>query len=272
MPTLHSIDALLKASSLPALEARILMMHALHKTRVQLITQSEYELTEAELTAYQQLEQRRIDGVPIAYLTGQREFFGLDFHVTPDVLIPRPDTELLVELALQFTPSGSSLLDLGTGSGAIAVALAHQRPDLSICASDISAAALAVARHNAQSHHCRIQFIESDWYSALPQMQWHTIVSNPPYIENHDPHLSQGDLRFEPLHALTDHADGLMAYRHIIGGATSRLANHGWLLFEHGYNQAAALRAMLAAHNFAQIQSWRDIAGIERVTGGQFGI
>lgn len=268
---MHSISNQLRSAALPALEARLLMMHVLNKTRIQLITQSDYLLTDAELKTYQQLVQRRIQGVPIAYLIGQREFFGLMLHVTPDVLIPRPDTELLVELALQYASPNANLLDMGTGSGAIAVAVAHQRPDLTVWASDISPAALAVARHNALTHHCTIQFEESDWYANLPAMQWQTIVSNPPYIEQRDPHLQQGDLRFEPVDALTDHADGLTAYRQLIAGARSRLLHGGWLLLEHGFDQAAAVRALFAAHGFEQIQSWRDIAGIERVTGAQSG-
>jgi release factor glutamine methyltransferase len=267
---MHSISAQLNATTLPALEARLLMMHVLNKTRIQLITQSDYLLTDVELKTYQQLVQRRGQGVPIAYLIGQREFFGLMLHITPDVLIPRPDTELLVELALQYAAPNANLLDLGTGSGAIAVAVAHQRPDLTVWASDVSSQALAVARHNAHTHHCTIQFEESDWYTNLPAMQWQTIVSNPPYIEQHDPHLKQGDLRFEPINALTDHADGLSAYRQLIAGAKSYLVDGGWLMLEHGYDQAQAVRDLFAAHHYLQIQSWRDIAGIERVSGAQF--
>ncbi len=262
-----NIDELLKATPLPAVEARLLMMRVLNKTRIQLITQSDYQLSDSEYKQFAELEQRRSKGVPVAYLIGQREFFGLNFHVTPDVLIPRPDTELLVELAIQYAPPNAHVLDLGTGSGAIAITLAKQRPDLQVWACDLSAAALAVARHNAQSHGCMVQFLESDWYSQLPQMHWHTIVANPPYIEQHDPHLKQGDLRFEPLNALTDHADGLSAYRQIISGAKSRLTNDGWLLVEHGYDQAEAVRKLFAAHAFNHIQSWRDIAEIERVSG-----
>lgn len=263
------MQSVLDASSLPALEARILMMHASGKTRIQLITQSDYQLSDDELQQYQQLERRRINGEPIAYLTGEREFFGLTLHVTPDVLIPRADTELLVELALQYTPSNAALLDLGTGSGAIAVAVAHQRPDLQIWASDISPAALMVARHNARTHRCAIQFVASHWYQALPRRRWHVIVSNPPYIRNQDPHLQQGDLRFEPIDALTDHADGLSACREIIHGAGSCLHRNGWLFVEHGYDQAKDIRELLRSASFAQVQSWRDIAGIERVSGGQ---
>jgi len=245
-------------------------MHALNKTRVELITQADYVLTDTELRALEQLFERRIQGEPIAYILGQREFFGLDFHVTPDVLIPRPDTELLVELSLRFAPPDSELLDLGTGSGAIAIAVAHQRPDLTVWAADISPAALTIARQNAATHHCPIHFIESDWYQHLPARLWHTIVSNPPYIVAGDRHLTQGDLRFEPINALTDHADGLSAYRELIAGAGKHLISGGWLLFEHGYDQAQAVRDLLQSAQFQQVQSWQDIAGIERVSGGKF--
>lgn len=266
---MHTIATLQKATSLPALETRLLLMQVLKKTRIELITQQDYQLTDVELNATQELIRRRVAGEPIAYLVGHREFFGLDFTVTPDVLIPRPETELLVELALKLTPQNSTLLDLGTGSGAIAVAIAHQRPDLKVWASDISTNALAIAQKNATTHQCAIQFTESDWYTNLPSMLWQTMVSNPPYIVAHDPHLSQGDLRFEPVNALTDHADGLTAYRHIIEGARTRLTPQGWLLVEHGYDQAKAVRDLLAQHSFNHIQSWCDIAGIERVSGAQ---
>lgn len=265
-----SIASLLQATPLPALEARLLMMHVLDKTRVQLITQDDLQPSVPQQLAYQSLVQRRLGGEPIAYLVGHREFFGLELAVTPAVLIPRPETELLVELAQQRTPPAGRVLDLGTGSGAIAIALAHQRPDLQVSACDISPAALDVARSNATTHHCAITFWHSDWYAGLPAGRWHTIVSNPPYIEQHDPHLQLGDLRFEPIDALTDHADGLSAYRQIIAGATHCIEPDGWLLMEHGYNQAADLRSLLAQHGFADIASWCDLAGIERVSGGRW--
>jgi len=266
---MHSIARQLSTTQLPALEARMLLMHVLNKTRIQLITQSDYELSSSELDAYQALVQRRIHGEPIAYLTGQREFYGLALQVTPDVLIPRADTELLVDLALQHALQRSAVLDLGTGSGAIAVALAHERADLQVWACDISSEALAVAQRNAEMHQCQIRFLHSDWYAGLPEMKWHTIVSNPPYIVQNDSHLSQGDLRFEPVDALTDHADGLTAYRSLIAGAPQRLMAGGWLLLEHGYDQAQAVRDLLATQSFTHIQSWRDLNGIERVSGAQ---
>ncbi len=217
--------------------------------------------------------QRRIAGEPIAYLVGQREFFGLPFRVTTDVLIPRPETELLVELALQRAPHGARLLDMGTGSGAIAVVLAHARADLQVSALDVSAAALDIARQNAAQHLASsggaLRLLQSDWYDALPAgEQFELIVANPPYIVAGDAHLGQGDLRFEPLGALTDHADGLSALRTIVNGAAAHLVAGGWLLMEHGYDQAAAVRALLMAQGFSDVQSWQDLAGIERVSGG----
>jgi len=269
------IDALLKNSPLEPLETRILLGHTLQLTRVQLITQSERALTAAEARTLSALLRRRCNGEPIAYLVGTREFYGLPFEVTPEVLIPRPETELLVELALQRAAPAARILDMGTGSGAIAVALAHSRPDLALVALDVSAAALAVARRNASRHGTAIRFLHGDWYRALHPEQdaggerFELIVANPPYIVAGDHHLAQGDLRFEPLGALTDHADGLAALRIIINGAAAHLAPHGWLLVEHGYDQAAPVRALMLAAGFDAVQSWRDLAGIERVSGGQ---
>jgi release factor glutamine methyltransferase len=265
-----SIGALLKSAPIDALDMRVLAMHGLQLTRVQLITQSERVLTAYEAQHLSALIARRIAGEPVAYIVGMREFYGLPFEVTPDVLIPRPDTELLVELALERLPQHGHILDMGTGSGAIPVAIAYNRPDAHVTALDVSSAALAVARRNAARHSVPIQFIESDWYCALGNQQFDIIVANPPYIVAGDTHLAQGDLRFEPIDALTDHADGLSALRTIIAGAPRHLAQHGWLLMEHGYTQAHAVRELLPAHGFADIQSWKDLAGIERVTGARF--
>ena len=253
---------------LDPLENRILLCHALDITRVALITQSERTLTEEEAAHVSALAARRVAGEPIAYITGQREFYGLDFHVTDAVLIPRPDTELLVELAIERTPVRGRLLDMGTGSGAIAVSVAHSRPDAGVTALDVSEAALAVARGNAARNRARVRFVHSDWFAALAGEQFDIIVSNPPYIASGDEHLSQGDLRFEPQGALTDHADGLSALRTIADGAPQHLVPGGWLLMEHGYDQAAQVRGLLARH-YDEVQSWRDLAGIERVTGGR---
>jgi release factor glutamine methyltransferase len=262
------IAALLKSGLLDALETRILLAHALKLSRVQLITQSERAVDADEARLLSSLFQRRLNGEPIAYLVGEREFYGLPFHVTPDVLIPRPETELLVELALERLPPRGRVLDMGTGSGAIAVAIGCTRPDAKVTALDLSHAALSVARRNAARNGTSVMFLESDWFSALSDDAFDLIVANPPYIVDNDPHLSRGDLRFEPLSALTDHADGLSALHAIVDGAPQYLAADGWLLMEHGYDQAAAVRALLTQAGYAHAQSWKDLAGIERVSGG----
>jgi release factor glutamine methyltransferase len=263
------IDAILKNTPLDPLDTRILLTHALGLTRVQLITQSERALTAAESQQLSALFQRRMNGEPIAYIVGEREFFGLPFHVSPAVLIPRPETELLVELTLERLPQNGSVLDMGTGSGAIAVAIAHTRPDTRVAAIDLSATALAVARQNAVRNGTSVVFLQSDWYDAVENRRFDVIAANPPYIVKDDVHLSQGDLRFEPIGALTDHADGLSALRTIIDGASQHLAPGGWVLMEHGYDQAAAVRELLRAQGFSDVQSWKDLASIERVTGGK---
>lgn len=271
-------DSLLRASPLPALEARVLLMHVLGWRRTQLITRGDEALDSAQVESYRALETRRAAGEPIAQLVGAREFFGLDFDVTPDVLIPRPETELLVETALAALEGMTQprVLDLGTGSGAIAVAIASARPDARVHAVDRSQAALAVAARNAQKLLDAKRpggapaFIAGSWYDALDAaLRFDVIVSNPPYIANGDPHLDQGDLRFEPRGALTDEADGLDALRAIVAGAHAHLAPGGVLWMEHGYDQAAAVRALLESAGFAEVRSERDLAGIERISGGR---
>lgn len=267
-----ALGALLISAPLDPLENRILICHALGLTRIQLITQSDRLVTEAQTAQINALFARRIAGEPIAYIVGEREFFGLSLTVSPAVLIPRPDTELLVELALSHLPLQGRMLDLGTGSGAIAIAVAHTREDARVTAIDVSDAALQIAQHNANRHlHGRqtpLALLQSDWYSAVTGQTFEVIVSNPPYIVHGDAHLSQGDLRFEPVDALTDHADGLSAYRTIVSQAHHYLADNGWLLMEHGYDQPEAVRTLLHQHGFYGVESWKDLAGIERVTGG----
>jgi len=265
------VGAALTTLPLDPLENRILLCHATGLTRIQLITQSERPLADDEAARLEALVARRLAGEPIAYIVGKREFFGLDFEVSDAVLIPRPDTELIVELALERLPPGDArLLDMGTGSGAIAVSMAHARPDARVTALDVSEAALAVARRNAAANGATVRFLPSDWYAALgADERFELIASNPPYIAAGDAHLAQGDLRFEPVGALTDHADGLAALRTIVAGAPGYLADGGWLLLEHGYDQAAAVRALLAARGFSEVRSWQDLAGIERVSGGR---
>jgi release factor glutamine methyltransferase len=266
-----SLQQLQASLPLDPLENRILLCHATGLTRVQLITRAEQTLSADEAARLGELVQRRMAGEPIAYLVGKREFFGLDFEVSKAVLIPRPDTELIVELAIERLPPNGRLLDMGTGSGAIAVSVAHSRPDATVTALDLSEAALDIARRNAAGNGAQVRFLHSDWFGALgAHERFELIASNPPYIAAGDEHLSLGDLRFEPAGALTDHADGLSALRTIVDGSRAHLAPGGWLLMEHGYDQAASVRALLDAAGYAEVQSWRDIAGIERVSGGRF--
>lgn len=270
-----TVATLLREPGLPPMESRILLSHVLGWSRTQLITRDREPLAPETVAVYRALHARRVAGEPIAYLTGTREFFGLTLNVSPSVLIPRPETELLVELALARIEGRQMprVLDLGTGSGAIALAIAHNRPDARVTALDRSADALDVARENARQLGLegRVRFLASDWYDALPadETPFDLIVSNPPYIVSGDEHLSQGDLRFEPVDALTDHADGLAALRVIVAGAPSRLLPDSWLLCEHGYHQAADVRALCTAAGFTDVGSERDLADIERTTGGR---
>jgi release factor glutamine methyltransferase len=271
-----TVAALLRASALPALETRILLEHVLGWRRTELITRDDEDLAEESVGRFDALARRRVAGEPIAQLVGVREFFGLGFEVTPDVLIPRPETELLVEIALEHMAGieAPRVLDLGTGSGAIAVAIAFARDNAQVWAVDRSAEALVVAARNASrllGPEHKITLLESDWASALdPSLRFELIVSNPPYIAQNDPHLSEGDLRFEPRTALTDGADGLTAIRTIVQTAPFFLATGGSLWLEHGYDQAADVRALLTARGFSEVRSERDLAGIERVSGGYF--
>lgn len=275
--TAQTAAALLRASPLPALEARILLAHTLGWRRTELITRDDEPLGEPEVLAFHALETRRAAGEPIAQLIGSREFYGLQFEVTPDVLIPRPETELLVETALAAIEGVSAprVLDLGTGSGAIAIAIASARPDARVWALDRSEHALAVAARNAarlldpRRAGGTLTLLQSDWYAALnAALSFDAIVSNPPYIAAGDPHLATGDLRFEPRGALTDEADGLSAIRLIVARAREFIAPEGELWVEHGYDQAAAVRAIFVENGFAAVCSRADLAGIERISGG----
>ena len=262
------LEDLLKSAPIEVMEAKILAAHSLEWSRVQLITQSKQALSTTQVEDIQRLFERRLHGEPIAYLIGQREFYGLSLEVTPAVLIPRPETELLVELALERMTSNARVLDMGTGSGAIAVALAHARPDSKIFASDVSQPALAVAQRNNHLHQTAVTFFQSDWYEQVSE-KFNLIVSNPPYIRAGDSHLSQGDLRFEPVDALTDHHTGLTAIEIIVQGAPAYLERGGWLLLEHGYDQATAVRDLFHPSTWSDVQSWRDLTGTERVSGAK---
>lgn len=267
----------LRESGLPDLEARVLLGYLLNAAPAWLIAHDRDPMDTRQVSAYAELCLRRKRGEPVAYLVGSREFYGLDIKVSPAVLIPRPETELLVELGLQHArPAGVSaggfeILDLGTGSGCIALAIAKSAPGAQVTAADNSPAALALARENARALAVAVTWVESDWYTALAGRRFDLIVSNPPYIAPSDAHLAEGDLRFEPPAALSPPGDGLAAIRTIVGGAPAHLRAGGWLLFEHGYNQAGESRALLTADGFVEVQTWRDLAGIERVSGGQLG-
>ncbi len=271
----HARDML---SELPhseaALEADLLLCRILGKPRSHLIAWPDAELTPAQQQAYEALLQRRCSGEPLAHITGEREFWSLTLRVTPDTLIPRPDTELLVERALAHLDPRSTgrIADLGTGSGAIALALCHECPGLQIDASDRIPAALEVAKDNARRLGCeRIRFHLGDWCQALPEgAVYDLLLSNPPYIEADDPHLSQGDLPREPLSALASGADGLDDIRRIARQAPGRLKPGGWLILEHGYRQADAVQACLTAAGLDQVTTYPDLAGHPRVTEGRW--
>ena len=255
----------------------MLVSHVTGLSRVQLITQDAYPIDEAARAQISDLATRRLAGEPMAYLLGEREFFGRMFKVTPAVLIPRPDTEVLVEQALDRLEDrdAPTVLDMGTGSGIIAITIALARSDARVWATDASADALAVAMDNAQALGAtNVRAALGDWYGALAEADappaFDLIASNPPYIAAADAHLSQGDLRFEPASALTDHGDGLRHLRAIISGAPARLTADGWLLLEHGYDQGEAVRALLADAGFTNVFTARDLGGNDRCSGGQW--
>jgi len=251
------------------LEAETLLAHVLGKTRAWLYAWPEHAPDAEQRAAYENVVEARTRGEPIAYLTGHREFWSLDLVVTRDVLIPRHETELLVELALARIPRDvdTTVADLGTGSGAIALALAHERPRARVLATDASAAALAVARANAERLTLsNVEFARGDWGDALDGRTFDIIVSNPPYIASGDAHLDMGDLRSEPLSALASGSDGLDAIRRIVAQVPEHLREGGWLLLEHGWDQASRVRELFEQRGFFAIASVHDDGGHERVT------
>jgi release factor glutamine methyltransferase len=253
------------------LEAELLLAHALGVSRARLYAWPEHEPDAGERAAFERLVAARERGEPIAYLTGRREFWSLDLAVTRDVLIPRHETELLVELALERIPRDRAfrVADLGTGSGAIALAIARERPLARVTATDASAAALDIARGNAARLGIdNVAFAVSDWFAAIGGARFEIIVSNPPYIASGDAHLAEGDLCFEPASALASGPDGLDAIRRIVADAPAHLADSGALLLEHGFDQAPCVRALLDAAGFDEVASIRDAGGHERVTLG----
>jgi release factor glutamine methyltransferase len=256
---------------LPPNEARLLLGHVTGRPVAWLIAHDDEQLDEDTLLGFASLAARRAGGEPVAYLLGHREFFGREFAVSPAVLIPRPETELLIELALATlgTDATADILDLGTGSGCIGVTLALELPRARITAIDSSAAALAMAQLNAGRHGARLRLLQSDWFTALAGERFDLVVANPPYIAAADPHLDAGDLRHEPSAALASGSDGLDAIRRIIADARSFLAPGGRLLLEHGYDQASAVRDLLAAKGLTDIEQHCDLAGITRVSGAR---
>ena len=251
------------------LEAELLLLHVLGKPRSWVIAHADDVLDDAHETAFHALVQRRRDGEPVAYITGHRGFWTLNLEVTSATLIPRPETELLVELALARMAPTARVVDLGTGSGAIALAMARECPTATIVATDASADALAIAERNAARHGIgNVRFAQGDWLSPLAGERFDLIVSNPPYIESADPHLAQGDLRFEPASALASGVDGLDDIRRIVAQARDHLEPGGALLMEHGWNQGAAVRDVLSAAGYRDVFTEQDLEQRDRVSGG----
>jgi release factor glutamine methyltransferase len=262
---------LLASESERRLEAEVLLCHSLGVSRAWLYANPEQEVTGWHHNDFLQLIQRRRQGEPIAYLTGIREFWSLRLKVTPDVLIPRPETELLVETALARIPFDAPwrIADLGTGSGAIALAIARERPGCKVYATDISAAALSIAQENVTSLNLgNIRLLQGSWLSPL-EGKFNCIVSNPPYVSSDDPHMNEGDIRFEPASALTPGSDAMACIRHIAEESLPRLEEGGLLAFEHGYEQGEVSRQLLLQMGYADVETIRDLAGLERVTTGK---
>jgi release factor glutamine methyltransferase len=277
-----NLRSLLSSSPLPASEARLLMAHILDQyyqlPRTALLSRDDMTLSLEANVAWQELQSKRMAGEPIAYLIGKRGFHNIELFVAPGVLIPRPETELLVEIGLREIQQleteaiSTNVLDLGTGSGAIALAIAYETPTVRITATDQSSEALAIAATNAKhlGLEARVQFTQGSWYEALgDQVLFDVILSNPPYIANQDIHLTQGDLRFEPISALTDHANGLSCLEVIIQGARHHLKPRGLLAVEHGFNQSEAVVSLMKSAGLSDIQTHEDLAGHQRVASAR---
>lgn len=277
-----SLRSLLSASPLPLNEARILMANVLDRhyqlPRSTLLSRDDMELNANALEDWKVLELKRLKGEPIAYLIGKRGFHNIELQVASGVLIPRPETELLVDIGLreigriENEVSTPELLDLGTGSGAIALAIAHAAPDAIVTATDQSSEALAIAKANAKhlDLESRVQFAQGSWYIALgDNTLFDVILSNPPYIANEDPHLTQGDLRFEPISALTDHANGLTCLEAIIHGASNHLKPMGLIAVEHGFDQSEAVVSLMKDVGLRDIQTHQDLAGHNRAVSAR---
>lgn len=268
-----TVSRALAASGLVPFEAKVLLAHVLGRDRAWIAAHAGDTISGEQAKTFDALARRRHGGEPVAYLVGRREFYGLDLEITPDVLIPRPETELLVDLALARVPGDrrARVLDLGTGSGAVALAIASARRTAQVVGSDTSAAALALAQRNAVRLGIgNVSFVASDWFVALTDLHFDVIVANPPYVAAGDQHLNQGDLRYEPASALTAGGDGLSAIRNIVATAPAHLARGGWLLLEHGHDQADRVAALLREAGFVDVRAARDLAGILRVSYGRY--
>lgn len=266
-----TINEALRTTGINAADARALLRAALDVGDAHFGAHPEQHLTDEQRGRFLDWVRRRRAGEPVAYITGEREFWSLSFKVAPEVLIPRPETELLVELVLERVGAAApaNVLDLGTGCGCIAVAIAKERPYARVTATDVSRAALAIARENARRHGAAVEFVESTWLAALGGRRFDLIVANPPYVAAGDPHLGQGDLRFEPRAALVGGSDGLDCIRDIVAHSRAHLAAGGWSIFEHGHEQAERCRALLHAAGYREVFSRRDLAQIERASGGR---
>lgn len=276
MPSITIEQALYQAyQQIDTIDARILLEKILKVDQAFLLTHSDHRLTSQQFDLFSHWVTQRLQGMPVAYLTGEREFYESVFKVSDAVLIPRPETELLVDLALGLIPIDRTckILDLGTGSGAIAISIAKQRPLSQITAVDISDAAIAVARLNATHLQVNnVHFLLGSWFDELFDHKFDLIVTNPPYVAENNPHLQEGDLRFEPKIALSAGVHGMDCITHIIQSATKYLLNQGWLFAEHGYDQAQECRQIFGKANFTNVGSYADLAGIMRVSGGQFSV
>lgn len=275
MPHINAVltsaaNSLAASSESPLLDAEVLLCKVLDKPRSYLRAWPDKRLETDEITAFEMLVAKRQTGIPIAYITGSREFWSREFTVTPDVLIPRPDTECLIELSLQLFPANQAIriIDLGTGSGIIAVTLAAERPRAEVCATDFSLAALYVAQLNARKHHANICFYQSDWFTDVPVGKFDLIISNPPYIATDDEHLRAGDIRFEPRHALVAAEQGLSDIKAIAESARHYLETGGYLLIEHGYDQEHRVQAIFNRCGYRHVQTHQDLSGQPRVTIG----
>lgn len=258
------------ASDTPLLDCELLLCHVLDVDRTWLKTWPDREVSSDHQQQFQQLLQGRIEGEPIAYIVGSQGFWTLNLKVSPDTLIPRPETELLVETALELAlPQRGQVLDLGTGTGAIALALASERPQWQVVGADLMPGAVELAKHNCQNHKLdNVTLLQSNWFSDIPAQSFDLIVSNPPYIEQEDRHLSEGDVRFEPASALVSGESGLQDLKALIGQSPDYLATSGWLLVEHGYQQGTAVRELFEQTGFSDVETRLDLNGLERITLG----